>query len=142
VLTVVLAVAVVAVVYLRYRDVPQRVLLTVDALGLSIVTVIGAQAAIAAGVNALAVMILATLTGVTGEVVRDLLAGELPPLLLREEIYATCAVAGSVLYLLLDIARVPETVNTMLSAALVFALRIAALVFKLRLPTPTPRHTP
>ncbi|MGW5121669.1 trimeric intracellular cation channel family protein, partial [Streptomyces noursei] len=87
-LTVIICVGVGTMVYLRFWSLPRKSLLVVDAIGLSVVTVIGARAAISAGATPLAVVILAVLTGVAGEVIRDVLCGEFPPLLLREDVYA------------------------------------------------------
>ncbi|WP_374777789.1 TRIC cation channel family protein [Streptomyces sp. NBC_01310] len=120
--------------YLRRRELPHRTLMVVDAVGLAVVTVIGARAALDAQVTPLAVLILAVLTGVTGEVVRDVLCGEFPPLLLREEVYATAALAGAAVYLGLHRAGAPDTVDIAVSAALVFALRMAAIFRDLHLP--------
>ncbi|MFJ3913989.1 trimeric intracellular cation channel family protein [Streptomyces vinaceus] len=133
-LVVIASVAVATMVYLRRRTLPLRALAVVDAVGLAVVTVIGARAAIDAHVTPLAVLILAVLTGVTGEVVRDVLCGEFPPLLLREEVYATAALAGAVCYLVLDRAGTADTVNTAVSAGLVFTLRMAAVFRDLHLP--------
>ncbi|MFG2192719.1 trimeric intracellular cation channel family protein [Streptomyces sp. NPDC048639] len=135
-LTVIAAVGGATIVYLRFWSLPERSLLLVDALGLSVVTVIGAQAAIDSGVTPLAVIIFGVITGVTGEVVRDVLCGEFPPLLLREDVYATAAAAGAGAYLALDAAGVDATTATALSAALVFALRLAAVYFGVHLPRP------
>lgn len=128
------SVAVATMLYLRRWELPQRALMVVDAVGLAVVTVIGARAAIDAHVTPLAVLILAVLTGVTGEVVRDVLCGEFPPLLLREEVYATAALAGALSYLGLHGAGVPDTANIALSAVLVFALRMTAIFRDLHLP--------
>ncbi|WP_327411954.1 TRIC cation channel family protein [Streptomyces sp. NBC_01233] len=87
-----------------------------------------------AQVSPVAVLILAVLTGVTGEVVRDVLCGEFPPLLLREEVYATAALAGAAAYLGLPGAGAPGTATTDVSAALVFTLRLAAVFRDLHLP--------
>ncbi|MFD7442802.1 TRIC cation channel family protein [Streptomyces sp. NPDC059909] len=121
--------------YLHRWELPHRALLIVDALGPAVVTVIGARAAVDAQVTALAVIVLAVLTGVTGEVVRDVLCGQFPPLLLREEVYATAALAGSVCYLLLDRAGVGDGVATHVAAGVVFVLRMTAMFRRLNLPT-------
>lgn len=128
------SVAVATMLYLRRRELPHRTLMVVDAVGLAVVTVIGARAAIDAHVTPLAVLILAVLTGVTGEVVRDVLCGEFPPLLLREEVYATAALAGALSYLGLHWAGAPDTANIAVSAGLVFALRMTAIFRDLHLP--------
>ncbi|MGP3925553.1 trimeric intracellular cation channel family protein [Streptomyces sp. 8N616] len=135
-LTVIMGVGVATIAYLRFWQLPQRSLLVVDATGLAVVTVIGARAAIDSDVTPLAVVIFGVITGVTGEVIRDVLCGEFPPLLLREDVYATAAAAGAALYLALDAAGVSDEPNAALSAGLVFALRIAAVYFGLHLPRP------
>ncbi|MDK1476047.1 trimeric intracellular cation channel family protein [Streptomyces sp. 549] len=135
-LTVVGSVGILTMVYLRFWKLPHRSLLLVDAVGLAVVTVIGARAAIDSGVTPLAVLILAVLTGVTGEVVRDILCGEFPPLLLREDVYATAAFAGALCYLLLDWLEVDQNPAAMVSAGLVFALRLSAMFLGLHLPRP------
>lgn len=134
-LTVIASVAVETMLHLRRRrTLPRRTLMVVDAVGLAVVTVIGARAAIDAHVTSVAVLILAVLTGVTGEVVRDVLCGEFPPLLLHEEVYATAALAGAAAYLALHTAGVPDTADIAVSAGLVFALRMAAVFRDLHLP--------
>ncbi|MFJ3723152.1 trimeric intracellular cation channel family protein [Streptomyces sp. NPDC090045] len=133
-LVLIASVAVLTMIYLRRRELPHRALMVVDAIGLAVVTVIGARAAIDAQVTPVAVLILAVLTGVADEVVRDVLCGEFPPLLLREEVYATAALAGGAAYLGLHWAGVPDTANTAASAALVFLLRLAAVFRGLHLP--------
>ncbi|WP_424210731.1 trimeric intracellular cation channel family protein [Streptomyces sp. BI20] len=134
-LTLIAGVAGATMLYLRRRgELPRRTLLVVDAVGLSVVTVIGARAALDAHVTPVAVLLLAVLTGVTGEVVRDVLCGEFPPLLLREEVYATAALLGAGCYLGLHTAGVGADANTAVSAALVFALRLLAIVRDLHLP--------
>ncbi|MFF4099404.1 trimeric intracellular cation channel family protein [Streptomyces sp. NPDC001903] len=133
-LVVIASVAVATMLHLRRRTLPQRALVVVDAVGLSVVTVIGARAAIDAHVTPVAVLILAVLTGVTGEVVRDVLCGEFPPLLLREEVYATAALAGAACHLGLYWAGTADTLNIAVSAGLVFTLRMAAVFRDLHLP--------
>ncbi|MGW8948541.1 trimeric intracellular cation channel family protein [Streptomyces sp. NPDC055709] len=138
-LAVIGLVAVATMAYLHRWELPHRTLMIVDALGLSVVTVIGARAAVEAHVTPLAVIILAVLTGVTGEVVRDVLCGQFPPLLLREEVYATAALAGAVCYLLLDRAGAGPGLATPVAAGVVFVLRMAAVFRGMHLPRSRPR---
>lgn len=135
-LTVIICVGVGTMIYLRFWQLPHKSLLVVDAIGLSVVTVIGARAAIDAGATPLAVIILAVLTGVAGEVIRDVLCGEFPPLLLREDVYAIAALAGGGCYLLLHHLGTGATPAAVVSAALVFALRMGAVYLGLHLPRP------
>ncbi|MFE0189220.1 trimeric intracellular cation channel family protein [Streptomyces sp. NPDC059008] len=135
-LTVIICVGVGTMIYLRFWTLPRKSLLVVDAIGLSVVTVIGARAAIQAGATPLAVIILAVLTGVAGEVIRDVLCGEFPPLLLREDVYAIAAMAGACCLLLLHHLGVGATPAAAVSAGVVFALRMGAVYLGLHLPRP------
>ncbi|MEX2968711.1 trimeric intracellular cation channel family protein [Streptomyces sp. C184] len=135
-LTVIICVGLGTMAYLRFWQLPHKSLLVVDAVGLSVVTVIGARAAIEAGATPLAVIILAVLTGVAGEVIRDVLCGEFPPLLLREDVYAIAALAGAGCYLLLHHLGTGATPAAVASAGVVFALRMGAVYLGLHLPRP------
>jgi len=135
-LTVIICVGVGTMIYLRFWQLPHKSLLVVDAIGLSVVTVIGARAAIDAGATPLAVIILAVLTGVAGEVIRDVLCGEFPPLLLREDVYAIAALAGACCYLLLYSLGTGATPAAGISAGVVFGLRMGAVYLGLHLPRP------
>lgn len=135
-LTVIICVGVGTMIYLRFWTLPRKSLLVVDAIGLSVVTVIGARAAIEADATPLAVIILAVLTGVAGEVIRDVLCGEFPPLLLREDVYAIAAMAGAGCLLLLHHLGAGATPAAAFSAGVVFALRMGAVYLGLHLPRP------
>ncbi|UQA97757.1 trimeric intracellular cation channel family protein [Streptomyces halobius] len=135
-LTVIICVGVATMIYLRFWSLPRKALLVVDAIGLSVVTVIGARAAIEAGATPLAVIILAVLTGVAGEVIRDVLCGEFPPLLLREDVYAIAALTGACCYLALHHLGTGATPAAAISAGVVFALRMGAVYLGLHLPRP------
>jgi uncharacterized membrane protein YeiH len=56
---------------------------------------------------------------------RDVLCNEVP-LILRREIYATAAVAGGIVYVLLTNARIGGTSVALLTGATVFLLRLTA----------------
>ncbi|GAA4886225.1 trimeric intracellular cation channel family protein [Ferrimonas pelagia] len=68
-----------------------------DAIGLAVFTVIGAQKALAFGASPIIAVMMGTMTGVMGGMIRDVLCREVP-LVLRTEIYATACIAGGILY--------------------------------------------
>ncbi|MGW2552893.1 trimeric intracellular cation channel family protein [Streptomyces sp. NPDC001635] len=133
-LTVIAGTAVSVMFWLRYRDPPHRSLQVLDAVGLAVVTVIGAHASLKAGATAPAVLILAVLTGVAGEIVRDVLCGRRLPQLLCEEVYALTALAGAGCLLLADRFGWTGAGPVVLGATLVFVLRMASIRFDLHLP--------
>ena len=68
-----------------------------DALGLAAFAIIGAEKAVNANLGPFATAIMATLTGVGGGVIRDMLVSEIP-FILKEEVYAVLCLAGGFLY--------------------------------------------
>lgn len=74
-----------------------RLLAWLDAVGLALFCVLGAETALAQGPVVAATM--GVVTAVTGGMIRDILGGE-SPFILRREIYATAALAGAAAFLL------------------------------------------
>lgn len=133
-LYVILAAAAAAIVYTRRFQPPERLLLVADALGLALFTISGAQIAESAGLPGIAVVLMGTLTGSAGGVIRDVLTAEIPMVLRRGQIYATAAIAGAVVYLVLQRAGVDRAAAGILGMSVVAALRLAAIVWHITLP--------
>ncbi|MGH2637153.1 MAG: trimeric intracellular cation channel family protein, partial [Actinomycetota bacterium] len=71
----------------------------VDSVALGLFSVIGAQGGLSARLPIPSAILLGTVTGVGGSVLRDLLVGEVPPRMLRRgPPYASAAFLGSALY--------------------------------------------
>lgn len=133
-LVVVIASTVATVAWVQFLPVPIRALLIVDALGLAVFALSGAQVAEAAGCRALVILLMGTLTGVGGGLARDVLTAKVP-LILQQDVYATAAMAGVALYLVLRRAELPPVWSLCAGVATVLAVRLAAIYFALRLPT-------
>jgi len=118
----------------RFREIPLRALLVADALGLALFAVSGARIAEAAGFGGIIVVILGTMTGVAGGVFRDILLAEIPLLLRNREIYATAAIAGIVLYLLLQAGGFERATAAYAGMAAIVLIRFATIFFDLRMP--------
>ncbi len=143
-LYVILAASLLTVPYARRFRPPERLLLIADALGLALFSVIGAQIALAAGLRGILVVVMGTLTGVAGGVLRDVLTAEIPLVLRRGRIYATAAIAGVTLYLLLE-GAIDGAVAAAAGMTFIAALRFAAIVWDLKLPVftlPQPKEPP
>lgn len=132
-LAVVVAAAVLTIGYMRVRPPPGTTLLVADALGLALFALSGAQVAEAARCPSSIVVLMGTMTGVTGGILRDVITARVP-LILRREIYATAAIAGIVLYLALQAAGVPRGYAFGAGMILVVALRVLAIRRGLHLP--------
>ncbi|WP_082922750.1 trimeric intracellular cation channel family protein [Halothiobacillus diazotrophicus] len=77
-------------------------LLWADAVGLAAFSVLGVQIALTSGTSPFIAIIMGMMTAAFGGLIRDVLAGE-PPLLLHREIYASAALIGGVVYVLLAV---------------------------------------
>lgn len=125
-LVVISAAALGTLAYVRLRRPPQRSLLLADALGLGLFTVLGARVAAGAGLHWLIVVLMGTITGVAGGMLRDVLSAEVP-LILRRDLYATAAIAGAGSYLLVLRTGAAEGWALLAGIAVVLLLRIAAI---------------
>lgn len=132
-LYVCIAAALLTVIYARYRHPPERLILIADALGLALFSVSGAQIAENAGYGGIVVVIMGTLTGAAGGMLRDVLCAEIPLILRRGRIYATAAIAGVVVYLLAQLL-IDRDLAALLGMLSIAALRLAAIVWELTLP--------
>jgi len=132
-LYVIFAAALLTVVYSRRWSPPERSLAVADALGLALFTISGAQVAQSAGLDGVVVVIMGTLTGVAGGVIRDVLTAEIPMIMRPGPIYATACVVGVSLYLLLEMV-LPRNVAALAGMAAIATLRLAAILWKLTVP--------
>jgi uncharacterized membrane protein YeiH len=133
----ILAAAALTIAAQRYLPSVQIALLVADAFGLGLVALSGAQIAEAAGFPRLVIILMGTMSGVTGGVMRDLLSGVVP-LLLRRDIYATAAIAGICLYLVLQAAGVKRPWPFLIGIASVVASRLLAIAYHWQLPVFVP----
>lgn len=133
-LVVIAAAALLTLIYVQLRAPPGNALSIADALGLALFSLSGAQIAEAAGVSPIIAVLMGTITGVAGGVLRDVLCAEIP-LILRRDIYATAAIAGISVYLVAEALGIPRLWAFAIGMSVVVALRISAIVWGLRLPT-------
>ncbi len=137
-LVVILAAALATLIYARFRRPPRGSLLVADAFGLALFTITGAQAAETAEVPGLIVVLMGTITGVAGGILRDVLCAEIP-LILRREIYAMASIAGASVYVLLNELAPGNQATVLVPMALIFVLRLAAIRFDLHVPPIAPK---
>ncbi len=110
-----------------------RTLFLFDAIGLALFVVVGVQRTVAAGLPMWVAIVMGTITGSFGGIIRDILINE-QPLFFRKDIYATACLAGGVMYWLLSYLRCSEMVPQMVCAITVIGLRIAAVHYGWSLP--------
>ncbi len=132
-LIVIAATAFLTIGYVRMLPPPRDVLLVADALGLALFAMSGAQIAESKRLSPVIVVLMGTMTGVAGGVLRDVLTGRVP-LLLQRDIYATAAIAGISLYLLLQVIGVRRAWAFSAGLVAIVALRLLSIAWGLQLP--------
>ncbi len=111
--------------------------LVLDAAGLALFAVSGALKASAAGLNPAGVILLGVLTGVGGGMLRDVLVSEVPAVL-RGELYASAALAGSAIVALAQLLGIRAPIGAGAGALTCFVLRYLAIRRGWRLPVAEP----
>ena len=133
-LWVILAATVITLGYVRRWPTSRRALLVADALGLAFFTIGGVQIALMAGHSAPIALLMGTITGVAGGVVRDVLTAEIPLIMRPGRLYATAAIAGASIYLLLVTSGVSKDAAALAGMGTTVGLRLLAILWRLELP--------
>ncbi len=103
-----------------------RFLLWLDAIGLALFAVTGAEKASHAGADATVAVAMGVITATFGGIIRDLLGGE-SPVILSREIYASAALAGAVMFASLVALGAPRELALGTGFAVALLVRAAAL---------------
>ena len=110
-----------------------------DAIGLGLFVVVGVAKSYAAGFPWWVAVIMGTVTGSFGGLLRDVLINE-TPLIFRTDFYASACVLGSIIYVLMGrYSSLPIEWVQFISAISVFIFRVLAVVLHIQLPTFNPK---
>ena len=126
----------------RFFEFPHHLLLIADAFALALMTVSGAKKALGFDVAPAIAVAMGVITGVAGGIIRDVLTGEIP-LVFRPQIYlyATAAMLGATVFVLLTKTPLPPQVSLLVGTAVTLVLRLAAIRWKLGLPIFRPKSS-
>ncbi len=119
----------------------ERGFLVLDAVGLGVYAVVGADRALAAGVGGLGAVLVGVTNAVGGGVLRDVLTREEPLLFKPGQFYGLAAVAGAGLYVAIRTwVEIPSPTAAGVAVAVGTGLRLLAVYFDWRTPPAYWRH--
>lgn len=104
-----------------------------DAIGLGLFTITGVQIGIDYHLNPFICVLLGTITGVFGGVLRDIIVNEIP-VVFQKEIYATASIFGGILYLILVHVNTPNPYLQIIPITSIIIIRIVAVAYNISLP--------
>jgi uncharacterized membrane protein YeiH len=130
---IILASAICAILFRHIIKNFQQTLFIFDSLGLGFFTVLGIQKGIRFGLNPGICVVLGTITGCFGGVIRDILLNNIP-LIFRREIYATACILGGIIYFILFETSFPKEWLDVTVMLIIFLIRFLAVRYKLEMP--------
>ena len=123
--------------YYRLDHISNRLFTIVDAIGLGLFSILGATYTLQLELSPIIAVLMGVVTGVFGGVLRDLLCNRIPKIFRHNtELYATCSFIGTGVFVLLIWLNISNFLAAIIGAGIIFAMRLAAVRFKLTLPAP------
>ena len=104
-----------------------------DAIGLGLFTIVGITKSYLLGLPFWVCIIMGTITGSIGGVIRDVLINEVP-LLLRRDIYALACIAGGLIYYACLKVNIALSISQIIAALAIIIMRVLALKYHIHLP--------
>ncbi|WOF16735.1 trimeric intracellular cation channel family protein [Methanoplanus sp. FWC-SCC4] len=109
-------------------------LLHLDAVGVALFNVQAIDKTLLLGYTPAVAVIMGLITGITGGIMRDILADR-PNLILKNDLYATPILIGGILYvIMIQLFPNATTINTITAIAVVVIIRVAAIRWNLTFP--------
>lgn len=129
------AVALIATILLRrYLVKMNHTLFFFDAVGLGLFTIVGVAKTFDAGYSWWIAVVMGTITGSFGGLLRDVLIREVP-LIFRQDFYAVACICGGVIYVtLLYLNIIPLAWIQLIAAIVVVLLRFMAIIYHIHIP--------
>ncbi|WP_397470984.1 trimeric intracellular cation channel family protein [Rheinheimera sp.] len=119
--------------------IPHNTLQLFDALGLAFFVIMGTQKALDNGTSAMVAIMLGTMSGVCGGMIRDVLCREVP-MVFRGELYAVTCIFGGVVYTVLISVGVNTAVAMTVGMLALLLLRLAAMKWQITIPVFAKHH--
>ena len=114
-------------------QVPQILVVALDAAGLAMAAIAGTEKSLNREINPLVAVFLGTVSGVGGGTIRDILLNHVPRVL-HTDVYASAACLAAVIVVVGSASRFPPRIMAFLAFLACFGLRLAAYSYHWELP--------
>ncbi|MDH6307625.1 putative membrane protein YeiH [Dysgonomonas sp. PFB1-18] len=104
-----------------------------DCIGLGLFVVVGYEKAMALDYPIWVCVSMATITGIVGGIIRDILINEIP-IIFTQELYAVACILGGILFSILSYLNVDLIIIEVSTAFFVVLIRVLATKYHLKLP--------
>ena len=104
-----------------------------DTIGLALFVVVGLEKTIHLGFPFWVAIIMGTITGIIGGVLRDVLINEIP-LVFRKEVYALACVFGGIVYWICYVLDLSDIACEVITSIAIFVVRVLAVKYQWGLP--------
>lgn len=125
--------------YQWVQAIPDQLIVTLDAAGLALFAVAGVEKALDYNMHPVMAVVMGGITGVGGGTARDLLLAQVPSVL-RKDVYASAALAGGVVMVVLLKVKVPRAAAMLAGGCSCFVLRMIGVAQHWNLPHLLHRH--
>lgn len=107
----------------------------VDIVSVALFVIAGTDKAITHGLYPSGIVLMGTITGVGGGMLRDVFLGEVPQVFRKSNFYALCAIMGAIAYLICkSLLGLDQTISSVTTVVVVVVLRQASLHFNITTP--------
>lgn len=104
-----------------------------DTIGLGLFTIVGITKSVDAGLPFWVCIVMGTITGSVGGVLRDVLLNDVP-LIFRKDIYALACIAGGGVYFICTYLNSPMVIAEIIAVITVIVFRLIVVKFHIHLP--------
>lgn len=131
---IILVSSIYTIYYYKYIKYMEYLIFILDSIGLGVFTVLGIQYSIKYNLSPIIGILLGTINGSFGGIVRDILCGK-NPVIFRKEIYATVCIIGGILFFILDYFGISKDYTYPITIIFIFIIRILVIEYKLKFPS-------
>jgi uncharacterized membrane protein YeiH len=123
--------------FYRLDRISNILLITADAIGLGIFSILGATYTLQLDLSPVVAILMGVVTGIFGGVLRDVMSNRVPSIFGQStELYATCSFIGTSLFIILYVLNINTLLASLIGALTIFTMRLLAVRFKMTLPSP------